>query len=566
MTEKSQSEQNAAQRQRELLAEALEKARTEGGRLLNTNGKTAPRLYPGDVAVSPFNALVLALHSDRNGYKTDLYTTFSGAKKRDEAVQTGEKGVPFIWYNWNEYQSKADNEQKISREEFNKLSDEDKKGYSPVRNREIRILFNIEQTTLPLSSKEAFEKAVKEDGSAQARGMNGDDDKRTRMDVNSFLQKMAESLVPVRRDGIGIAHYDAARDIVHLPSQKNYADYPEYVQEALRQLITATGHPLRLGRPGVQVEGGRIPTESQSDRERLVVELASAVKMNQLGLPARIADENQPLIEKWQKSLQENPRFLDGLEVDVNNAVNMIAKAERGVKIEKKEMPVQQEEVSSKVSATVNMIQGDDKKWALFIKPEGEKGFAVYPEKEDVGRYFGSAKKNGGAPDEGLRKELAQKYYTLVTEHPELKADLFRTSEKDIDLSDIEKVSIIRQKDENKILCYAEIKGVQNLEPRTVSPSQWQRMWLAEDKNDYKVNLAATLFADVLRERQRAEAERQQEEKRMNSPEQKQKEEREEKAKEALTRAETGAVIGIVAGGIAKDAVEQEEHSRGFHR
>ena len=151
-----------------------------------------------------------------------------------------------------------------------------------------------------------------------------------------------------------------------------------------------------------------------------------------------------------------------------------------------------------------------------------------------------------------------------MAEHPELKADLFKTSEKDIDLSDIEKVSIIRQKDENKILCYAEIKGVKDLEPRTVSPSQWQRMWLAEDKNDYKVNLAATLFADVLRERQRAEAEKQQEEKRMNSPEHKQKEEREEKAKEALTRAETGAVIGLVAGAVAKQ--EEEEHSRGFHR
>ena len=36
MTEKSQSEQNAAQHQIELLAEALEKARTEGGRLLKT--------------------------------------------------------------------------------------------------------------------------------------------------------------------------------------------------------------------------------------------------------------------------------------------------------------------------------------------------------------------------------------------------------------------------------------------------------------------------------------------------------------------------------------------------
>jgi len=566
MTEKSQSEQNAAQRQIELLTEALEKARTDSGRLLNTNGKTSPRLYPGDTGVSAFNALILALHSDRNGYKTDLYTTFSGAKKRNEAVQTGEKGVPFVWYNWNEFQSKSDKDHRISREDYNKLSEEDKKGYSPVRGREIRMLFNIEQTTLPLSDKEAFSMAVKEHGTAEARGMKGDDDKRTRMDVNSFLQKMAEGLVPVRRDGIGIAHYDSTRDIVHLPSQKHYADYPEYVQEAIRQLVTATGHPQRLGRPGVQIDGGKQPSESQSDRERLVVELASAVKMNQLGLPARIADENQHLVEKWQKSIRENPRFIDGLEADVNNAVSMIAKAERGEKIEKKEIPDRPLEQSSKISATVNMIQDDERKWALFIKPEGEKGFAVYPEKDDVGRYFGSAKKNGGVPDESLRQELAQKYFARVTSNPELKADLFKTREKNLDLTDIRKVNIIRQKDDNKILCYAEIKGIENLEPRAVSPSQWQRMWLTDDKNDYKVNLAATLFADILRERQRTEAEKQQEEqKRANSPEQKAKEEREEKQKEAFTREATGVIAGVVAGGIAKD-MEQEEHSRGFHR
>ena len=66
---------------------------------------------------------------------------------------------------------------------------------------------------------------------------------------------------------------------------------------------------------------------------------------------------------------------------------------------------------------------------------------------------------------------------------------------------------------------------------------------MAEDKVEYKRNLAATLFADVLRQQKQAEAEKQQEEKRMNSPEQKAKEEREEKAKEALTKAETGGSI-----------------------
>ena len=108
MADRKQSEQHAAQRQKELLAEALEKARTEGGVLLNQAGKTAPRLHPRDTGVSAFNALVLALHSDRGGYRTNLYTPFPRAKRDGDAVKDGEKGVPFIWYRWNEYRSKAD--------------------------------------------------------------------------------------------------------------------------------------------------------------------------------------------------------------------------------------------------------------------------------------------------------------------------------------------------------------------------------------------------------------------------------------------------------------------------
>ena len=571
MTEKSQAEQNAAQRQKELLTEALDRARQEGGVLLNASGKTAPTLYPKGTSVSAFNSLILALHSDRNGYRTNQYTPFPAAKQRGEAVQSGEKGVPFIWYRWNEYQSKSDKDTHISREEYNKLPEEEKKGYSPVRDREIRMLFNIEQTTLPLSDREAFDKALKEHGPYADRHVSGPEDKNTRMEVNRFLQNIAANLVPVRRDGIGIAHYDPAKDIVHLPSQKHYDSYPEYVQEAIRQIVTATGHPQRLGRQGMESDSGRTPTEAQADREHLVVELASAVKMNELGLPAKIASENQPHVDRWMKSLEENPRFLNGLEADVNNAVGMIAKAERGEKIEMKPEPVRQEEQKDSLSAAVSMIRDDDGKWALYIKPETEKGFAVYPEKEDVGRFFALAKKNGGQPDAKFRQELTQKYYALATAHPELKADLFKTREKDLDLSVIGRVNIVRTKaDEeknipSKIMCYPVIKGEKDLEPREVSPSQWQRLWMAEDKEDYKKNLAATLYADVLRQRQQAvDKKEQEEEKRMNSPEQKAKEEREEKAKEALTRAETKAVATVAVAGIMKD--EEQQQSRGFHR
>ena len=571
MADRKQSEQHAAQRQKELLAEALEKARTEGGVLLNQAGKTAPRLHPRDTGVSAFNALVLALHSDRGGYRTNLYTPFPRAKRDGDAVKDGEKGVPFIWYRWNEYRSKADEGKTVTKAEYDALPAERKEDYSPVRDRQVRTLFNIEQTTLPLSDPEAFRKALKEHGTPADRQVKND--KQTRIDVNLLLDRLAENLVPIRKDGTGVAHWDSAKDVIHLPAQKHYPDYASYVQDAFRQVVSATGHPGRTDRPGTAVEGLRDPAESHRVRERLVVELASAVKMNELGLPARLSPESLPLVESWKKSL-ENPRFVEGIEADVNRAAGMIAKAERGEKVGLRPIETRSEQQSETVSAKLSMVQDDAGKWALHIKPEGEKGFAVYPLKADVGRYF-AAVKAGREMDMATLRDLAQKYIALAKVHPEMKADLFATREKDLDLSDIKRVTIVRtrEKDANgeavsRILCAAEIEGLKEQpEPREVSPAQWQRMWLTEDKDAYKRNLAATLFADVLRRQQemkQAEAVKQEEQKRENSPEQKAKEEREEKAKEALTRAETGLVAGVVAAAIAKD--QQEAQSRGMHR
>ena len=562
MSERTPVEQNATDRRKELLSEALDRA-ANGGVFLNAQGKAAPGLFSSKsgASISAFNALTLALHSDRGGFRTNLYIPFPEAKKRGDNVQAGEKGVPFVWYRWNEFRDRSDKERTISRQEYNALSEEQKKGFAPVRDREIRSLFNIEQTTLPISDKEAFQKALMEYGPASERGESEQDDKKLRMTVNDFLRAVSENLAPIRRDGIGIAHYDSGKDIIHLPSQKHYDTYGEYVQEAVRKIVSATGHPGRLGRPGA-VEGGYAPTEAQTQRERLVVELASAVKMNQFGLPARIADENIPLIDKWKESLEKNPRLMDGLEAEVNNALAMLYKAEHGVKIEKSNEPVRQEAQGDKINAKLLMVQDDDGKWAMYIKPESEKGFAIYPDSGDIGRFF-AASKMEEASGTRIKAQLAQKYYDLAAKDPSLKVDLFTTKETDIDMSRIGTVNVVKTK-ENKILCSPVIEGIGKPEPREVSPAQWQRLWMAEDKVEYKRNLAATLFADVLRLQKQAESEKLQEEKRKNSPEQKAKEEREEKAKEALTKAETGAVVGIIAGAIAKQ--EEEEHHRGFHR
>ena len=93
MKEKSQIEKKAEARQAELLSAALSGASNAGGHWLNVSGKGFPRLYPQGVSASPFNALFMALHSDNNGCKTNLFTLYSETKVRGAAVREHEMPI-----------------------------------------------------------------------------------------------------------------------------------------------------------------------------------------------------------------------------------------------------------------------------------------------------------------------------------------------------------------------------------------------------------------------------------------------------------------------------------------
>ena len=701
MTEKNQQEKNAAERQVALLVNAFDKAQENGGVWLNKDGKKAPSFYQKGVSISPFNAIILGLHSDQDNYKTNEYTLFSEAKKRGESVQSGQKGVPFYWYNWNEYQSQKDPDVKISREDYKELSPEQQSDYKVIRNREVRILFNIEQTTLPLVDKEAFDKEVKANGRLADRGEIKATS--TQIPVNDLILKMRDNLVDIRMDTTGVAHYDPKRDTVYVPKQDNYEHYNDYVHALVAQVVAATGHQQRLNREGMNNRGGKAPTEDAQKHELLVREIATAAKMQELGLPAKLSEEGMKNIEYWKREFKEDPCLIDAIERDVNNSLDMIHKAERGEKVEKRQFNAQEngnarsllpkhyyvadeiktlpnkdtkemvivrdaenkradvvlpagaslavdneipgmnkkridhalqkegfetvkfyntdgslgfrpddsyfdgKEVSvsklnkwelediTRLDVTdavkrsgavdfdkVLMLKDDEGKWAMYIKPENEKAFSVYPSKDDVNKFFITVQQGNDEAGERMRQDMATKYYVMANEKPEMKVDLFKSQATAEELAKIERVNIFKTKaTENKpsvILCVPTIDG-KRVQAREVSPQQWQRMWLADDRQDYKTHLAASLFADVLRKEQsnsvavgtskteqeaqteatqqqqaqsdtrleekQAAEEKQKEEERKNSPEQKEKEKQEEKAKEETTKAETKAVAAV---------------------
>lgn len=666
MKEKSQFEKNAADKQVELLSEALNSAVSAGGHWLNATGKGYPKFYPKGVAVSPFNALFMALHSDKTGSKTNLFTLYSEAKARGESAREHEKGVPFLFYNWNKYVNRNNPNDIISRNDYQQLPPEERNRYKGIHNREIRTLFTIDQTLLPLVDKNVYETLVQKHGNSVEQGFGEKELRELRPRFNAFVQAISKNMVPIRTDGSGVAHYDSQKDAVYIPRQKDLEHYTDYAQETLRQIIAATGHQQRLAREGMVMKNGVPPTEDAVKQEHLISEIASGIKMLEMGLPARLSDENIKMVDYWSRELKENPCLIDAIESDVNNALEVIRKAERGEKIEyatyrnhrqtermQEQMPKhffvadeikkhpdkdnktivlvidrqgksadvilpvgaslevnneikgmnkqriqsalqksgiehvrfynpdgalgyrpddryfaeKQIEVARLKSWTletlstidahpavkqaydlvfeqIQMVQDDKNRWALYIKPEGKSGYSIYPDKDDLNRFFTTLKQSLDNIDK-VRGELAKKYYALAESKPELKVDLFHTSDERIDLNRIQRVAVFKTKN-GAILCAPTIDN-RKPQPRSVTPQQWQRMWLAEDRNSFKQHLAATLFADLLNKSQ--------------SQEQTSSEKQEEEVEAKVGRKEE-----IKPEQPKEEAEEQEEVSRGMHR
>ena len=507
MAEETIPKKSGAERQTEILVAVLERAGQNGGVFLNSSQKRVPHFYDKPMRITPANALIMAMHSDQGGFKTNGYTMYNETHNRSEAVMKGQKGVPFVWTNLNQYVNKDNADEKISRTEYNALSDTDKEKYRVNPREDVYTIFNIDQTTMSHVHKEEYGKQLEQFGNKETRAENSNADKQLRMDVNQFIQSIKDNLVPIRKDATGIAHYDFMKDTLHIPAQKDFPSYADYVQEVSRQVVHVTGTPQRLGREGLQLEGMKQPTQEHLRHEMLVEELASAHKMLELGLPARLRPATIEQLSDIMAQIKANPDMGKSILQDVNRTVGMIKKAENGEKIKLIEKPSEKRQQAwasqfplDKVPerfAQVTMLKDDDGKWTLVAKPENDRTVAVHPSKEDISMYFDMMKNDHDeAHINDFRTQFAQKYYSVVATHPEKEVNLFRSGAPQESLDMINKVNAFKTKD-SKILLVATI-GDEKQKPVEINQSQWQRLWLADDKKEYKTHLAAILYADVL--------------------------------------------------------------------
>lgn len=550
--------QSGVERHAEILIAGLERAMQKDGLFVNEQQKARPMIYGKDYRLGGVNSLVMALRSDEAGYKTNAYLLFNDVQKRGEAVRKGQTNTPIIWVNRNEYVSKENPEDRIDARQFKELGPAEQAKYRLNPREDAIAAFNIDQTTMRSAHKTEYENFVSAyAGFEKQDSYLSETDMALRKEVNDFLKQMKANLVPIHNDKqkTGVVSYDENRDVIVLPSQKNFESYNDYVQAAVGHVVMATSIPGRLNRDN-----------RDEQRESLVQDLTTAVKMLDFGLPAKLRPETMESLPQLIGKMKDDPRFAEGIIRDVNRTYSMITKAELGSRIEVR--PVPSVESSPEKYHAVTMVKDDENKWTLVMKPEEGPVLAVHPFGKDTARYFDEVKSGSKESVEEMRTELARKYYALATEKKIPTVNLFESKASQEELALISKVNMIKVQD-GKMLLVAHVDG-EKQKPAVITQEQWNRLWLAGDKQSYKTHLAATLYADVIaaklaagiqtakvqaedqakrayekQTQQVEQAKKQEEEKRRNSPEQKEKERREEQAKKELTKAETKAVAAV---------------------
>ena len=143
-----------------LLSTALLSAKDNNRVWLNADGKKAPSFHKASWEVSPYNQLFMSLNSDKNGYATNVYTTFK--QEGNLAIQYGSHSLPYSWTDWSMYKSKDSKLKNITASQYENLPTEEKGLYKKEPVKFDRRIFNIDQTILKLSNSEEYNAVLKD--------------------------------------------------------------------------------------------------------------------------------------------------------------------------------------------------------------------------------------------------------------------------------------------------------------------------------------------------------------------------------------------------------------------
>ena len=141
-----------------LLSTALLSAKDNNRVWLNADGKKSPSFHQASWDISPYNQIFMSLNSDKNGYATNVYTTF---KHEDSlAVKKGSESLPYSWTDWSMYKSTGPEPKSITSNQYENLSPDEKEHFKKAPDQTVLKGANPEQYNAVLKEHDTHYKEM----------------------------------------------------------------------------------------------------------------------------------------------------------------------------------------------------------------------------------------------------------------------------------------------------------------------------------------------------------------------------------------------------------------------
>ena len=270
------------------------------------------------------NSFFLTLDTVLQDWEYPIYCTMRQANRLGAHINKGSKAMPVIYWDYTVY---SPDHQKMSREDYSRLSPEEKKKCMRFPFMKSYSVFNIAQTNLEQKQPEKVA-ALKDTFTDQP--MPKDD---SGMYKNEAIDKMIDNqtwLCRIQNDKVvDGAFYSPARDLVVIPKKEQfklgttsdeiYKDGMEYYSSLIHEMTHSTGTANRLNRKKGQKFG-----DADYAREELVAELTAARVGQTLGFDSRVLNNNAAYCDGWINAMRQSPKYVLNLMSDVDMASRLI--------------------------------------------------------------------------------------------------------------------------------------------------------------------------------------------------------------------------------------------------
>jgi len=328
------AESKALDRQAEVIIKKLEAFEADWHKPWFTTASIMAQNIDGRI-YNGMNQLFLLLVSEDKGYAAPIFGTYDkywkmnfgsegevlfdkeGNELPQVSVRKGETSYPVFMNSVSVVHKET--KQKISLDEYKKLSKDEQEQYRVYNNLKVYNVFNLDQTNLKESRPELYKELI---GKNNIKNPNENKKKFKWIKMDDLIKSQGW-ICPIMLKKQDKAFFRPSTNDITLPTFAQFETGQAFYSTAIHEMAHSTGVADYCNREGITD-----PTFFGTERygkEELIAEMTSAIVCHSYGINTNIEEKNQlAYLKGWLKNIKQDPTFLKSVLSDVKKATKLI--------------------------------------------------------------------------------------------------------------------------------------------------------------------------------------------------------------------------------------------------